>query len=325
MALIYQDGFDHYGTAQAAEKSWNGTPFAMVTGRGFGGQAINVILNNPVFRMLPTSYTHLIFGAAVKLNASSGGGQFLRFEDSGSPVASLGIDSVNRLVITDSLGNVTGTGTTIIAVETWFYVELEVTCGSSGHAVAHLNGGAEIASSLGNYGTSINRFVMLNQHLGGDTSIDDVYIADTTGSAPQNAMLGNVRVETLYPVADGSYTSWTPKIAGPHYQMVNETLIDGDGSFNYDATPGDKDSYILETFIGQIFGAQLNIGARQGDATVRQIAALIKQGGTDYFNSTVTLSSDYVIYTWTLGKDPSGADWLAATINADEFGQKLIA
>ncbi len=324
MALIYSDGFDHYGVNQIAEKSWNGTAFAMVDGRGFGGQAINVILNNPVYRMLPTSYTHLILGAAIKLHAT-GGGQFLRFEDSGSKVASIGIDGTNRLRIWDSLDNVVGTGTTIIPVETWFYVELEVTCGGSGHAVGHLNGGAEIASSIGNFGTSINRFVMLNQSIGGDTSVDDLYIADTTGSAPQNAMLGNVRVETLYPLADGSYTDWTPKIAGPHYQMVNETLIDGDGSFNYDATPDDKDSYILETFIGQIFGAQLNIGARQGDASVRQIAALIKQGGTDYLNSTVTLSSDYVIYTWTLGKDPSGSDWLAATINADEFGQKLIA
>ncbi len=45
-------------------------------------------------------------------------------------------------------------------------------------------------------------------------------------------------------------------------------------------------------------------------------------GSTD---STRTLSSDYVFYSWILSKDPSGADWLAATINADEFGQKLIA
>ncbi len=324
MALILMDGFDHYGKVEAAEKFWNGTIFGMVPGRGFGGQAMNVIINNQVFKQLPASYTTLVAGAALKLNATFGG-VLMQLANSGTAVASVGISS-NRLVLYDALGNVVATGTTIVPLETWFYVELKVTKGSSGTAEVHLNGGAEIASTTGNYGTSnINEIIFMNQQLGGDTSVDDVYIADTTGSAPQNDFLGDVRVETLYPLADGSYTDWTPKVAGPHYQMVNETLIDGDGSFNYDATPGDKDSYILETFIGTIYGAQLNIGARKGDASVRQIAPLILQSGTDYLDATRTLSADYVFYSWILDKDPSGADWLAATINADEFGQSLIS
>jgi hypothetical protein len=107
--------------------------------------------------------------------------------------------------------------------------------------------------------------------------------------------------------------------------MVNEHLIDGDGSFVYDANPGDKDSYIIETFIGTIYGAQLNIGARKGDSALRQIAPLIRQGGTDYVGTTRTLSADYVFYSWLLDNDPTGSPWLAATINADEFGQELIA
>ncbi len=323
MALILMDGFDHYSAVDAAEKFWGGHIFAMVPGRGFGGQAMNVIINNPVFKTLPSNYTTLIAGAAFKLNATDDSG--LMQMEGGAVIASLHITGLGRLYVRDFLGNIVGAGTTIIPTGTWFQVEMKVVCGSSGTIEVHLNGGPEIASSSGNFDTSINRITFLNNSLGGDTSVDDVYVADTTGSSPQNDFLGDVRVETLYPVADGNYTDWTPKIAGPHYQMVNETLIDGDGTFNYDATPGDKDSYILETFIGTIYGAQLNIGARKGDASVRQIAPLIKQSGTDYLDTTRTLSADYVFYSWILDKDPSGADWLAATINADEFGQKLIA
>jgi hypothetical protein len=150
-------------------------------------------------------------------------------------------------------------------------------------------------------------------------------VLSTAGGAPLNDYLGDVRIETLYPLADGSHTAWTPKTGTDHYAMVDERVIDGDGSFVYDATPGDKDSYILETFIGTIYGAQLNIGARKGDSAVRQIKPLIKQSGTDYLGSLITLSSDYVIYSWLLDNDPSGSPWIAATINADEFGQELIA
>ena len=132
-----------------------------------------------------------------------------------------------------------------------------------------------------------------------------------------------MRVETLYPVSDGHYTAWTPKTGSSHYQMVDEALIDGDGSYVYDASPGDIDSYKMDTFIGSIYGAQLNIGARKGDAPLRQIKPLIRQSGTDYLGALATLSSDYLFYSWQLDLDPSGAAWTAATIHADEFGQVI--
>ncbi len=318
------DGFDHYGSAQAAEKFWGGTPFGMVPGRGFGGQGIEVIVNNPIYKVFPSTYSTIFASAAFKLNNSSG--RIMTLETAaGVVVAEVGIGAGNKLILSDGAGSLLATGTTTVAVSTWFYVGLKVIVGVSGHGTVQLNGGAEIASTLGNFGsTNIGRIAFWNMSLGGDTSVDDVVVLDSSGSAPLNDFLGDVRVETLYPVTDGHYTAWTPKIAGPHYQMVNEHLIDGDGTFVYDASPGDIDSYKMDTFIGSIYGAQLNIGARKGDASVRQIAPLIRQSGTDYLGTTSTLSADYVFYSWLLDTDPAGGSWLAATINADEFGQELI-
>jgi hypothetical protein len=322
MALILVDGFDHYTSTDAAEKFWQGHIFGMVPGRGFGGQAMNVIINNAVSKTLPSSYSTVIVGAAYKLNAT-GDSKLMGLN---TTQVTLHITGTGFLYVRDSLGNIVATGTTIVPTGTWFYVEVKAVKGSSGTVEVHLNGGPEIASTVGNFGTSnFDQIIFYNDTLGGDTSVDDVVVMDGSGSAPTNDFLGDVRVETLYPVADGSHVDWTPKTGTDHYAMVNEHLIDGDGSFVYDANPGDKDSYIIETFIGTIYGAQLNIGARKGDSALRQIAPLIRQGGTDYVGTTRTLSADYVFYSWLLDNDPTGSPWLAATINADEFGQELIA
>jgi hypothetical protein len=325
MALILMEGFDHYTNADAAEKFWNGTIFKMVAGRGFGGQAIDVINNNPVFKQFPSSYSTVIAAAAFQLG-SAGDTLLMQLSASGSRVVELHINSSGYLYLRDSLNNVVGTGTTIVPGETWFQAEVKVVVGTSGTAEVHLNGVSEIGSSVGNFGGSnIDRILFEDTDPSNHYLIDDVVVLSTAGGAPLNDYLGDVRIETLYPLADGSHTAWTPKTGTDHYKMVDDGIIDGDGSFVYDATPGDKDSYILETFIGSIYGAQLNIGARKGDASVRQIKPLIRQSGTDYLGSLITLSADYVIYSWLLDNDPSGSPWLAATINADEFGQELIA
>ncbi len=328
MAVVLVEGFDHFSKNDASEKGWNGAIFAMVAGRGFGGQAIEVIANNPVWKTMPVGYSTIIVEVALWLRSGSLGtnphGTLLQLRHAGSNVGLVGINASQRLYIQDNAANVT-TGTTFVPYNTWFQVGFKVVVGTSGSGELQLNGGPEIASTVGNYGTSNVDQVLFNEPSTlSDMYVDDLVVLDTTGGSPQDDFLGDVRVETLYPAADGSYTDWTPKVGTDHFAMVNEHLIDGDGSYVYDASPGDKDSYIIETFIGLIYAAQLNIGARKGDASLRQIAPLIRQASTDYEGDTETLTSDYVIYTWTLSKDPTGADWLAATINADEFGQELI-
>ncbi len=326
MGLVLVDGFDHYAQPQAAEKFWAGGPFHMGPGRGFGGQSAEVIRLNPMHKDFPSTYGTVICAAAYQMSGSPSSVIMTLETVGGVVVASLGLNGTGHLTLTDGAASLIATGTTVVPYNTWFQVAVKIIVGTSGHGTVQLNGGAEIASTLGNFGTTnIGRVAFWQNGLGQTTFVDDVVILDGSGSAPLNDFLGDVRVETLYPLADGTHTDWTPKTGTDHHAMVDEALIDGDGSYVYDATPGDKDSYILETFIGSIYGAQLNVGARKGDASVRQIAPLVRQAGTDHAGTTYTLSSDYVFYSWLLDNDPTGSPWLAATINADEFGQSLIS
>lgn len=332
MATVLVEGFDHWSISEAGDKFWSAPNDSMVAGRGFGGQALKVIPNNDAWKQLPASYSEIIVSAALKIASPSPSfipwstAAIMILRSSGVEMAFLGLDSDQRLYIQDSAHNVIGTGTTIVPFNSWFYVEYHVTVGTSGAGELRLNGAPEIASVVGDYGSADVNQVLFRAASRSSTTVDDIYIIDTTGSPPQNDFVGDVRVVTLYPVSDATYTDWTPKVGTDHFAMVDEAVMDGDGSYVYDANPGDIDSYLLDTFLsGTIFSAQLNIGARKGDVSLRQLQNLIRQGGTDHFGSTVTLSSNYVFYSTRYDVDPDGSPWLAATINADEFGMKLIA
>ncbi len=327
MALIIAEGFDHYSAGNAAEKGWSGNIFNTAAGRVGVGQSIIVIPFNSITKQLPASYSTIIVGAAFKISVAPR--KIMVLESSGLVVAELSVDASQRLNLTDSTGRLF-VATSIIPVGLWFQVEVKVVVGHSGTFEIQLNGASEITSTVGDFGTSdVNQIIFESMPAEiGDTAttfVDDVYALDSTGGSPRNTFLGDVQVRTLYPSADATYTDYTPKTATAHYLQVNESLIDGDGSYVYDTTPGDKDSYTLQPiFSSTIFAAQLNLGARKGDGGLRQIAPMVRQSATDYVGPTETLSAVYRFYSWPLDQDPTGSDWTPTTLNADEFGMETI-
>ncbi len=325
MAIVLIEGFDHFSKDDAVEKGWTGNIFGMTAPRGFGGQSMDVIINNEVRKILPSSYATIIAGAALRVDDTLPG-TIMTLRGGGVPAVSVASNGGNRLLeIIDSAGAVVASGTTLIPIEEFFYVELKLVVGTAGHATVHLNGQPEIAATLGNYGSSnIDTIEFSNHSLSGNTHVDDVVVLDTTGSAPQNDFLGDVRVQTLWPVSDASHLQWTPDSGTAHYSRVNETLIDDDASYVITATPGNKDSYKMDTYLSTIYSAQLSVGARKGESASRQIAPLVKQAGTDHLGSTSNLTIDYSFYSWILDRDLASATWTPTTVNANEFGQELI-
>ena len=113
----------------------------------------------------------------------------------------------------------------------WQYLELKaVVAGGSGSVTFRANGviDANVNAVTANLGsTAVGQaqwIVTLNQSGAFYTStVDDVYLLDSTGSAPRNTFLGDSRVETLYPVADGAHTDWTPDTGTAHWSRVNQT------------------------------------------------------------------------------------------------------
>lgn len=331
MALILMESFDHYnaqyGTDQQNEKGWNGAFWQnTLPATGFMGQAVEAFGNHPVYKILPSTIGSAVVGFAFKLlpNALWDGSTevlSLGAYPGGARVCEISI-SGGYLKFTDSAAR--EWFGPAVATLSWIYCEFGLTVGASEAFSVHLNG-AEVIADTGNFGSADIDRVTLTADVLCHVCFDDIYILDSTGPSPLNDFLGPVTVRTLYPRMDGSHTDWTPLTGPAHYPEVNEREIDGDGSYVYDASAGDKDSYYLNPITAAtVYACQLNVGARKGDATTREIAPLIRQSATDYDGPTYALSNDYLFYSWQLGQDPSGSDWLDSTINTDEFGAEVI-
>lgn len=329
MAVLLIEGFDHFTAAQMTSKGWSAAPSSMVAARFSPGQAVQLATNGSSNKLLPSTYTTLIVGVAFKPAAVTNSNyQFLRLLTSaGGVIAAARVNASGLIEIINGGGTVYGTGTTALTAGSWFYVELKIFVnGASGTCELHLNGVSEIASSVGNFGSTAIAQVQISSFNVGGSQIDDLYVCDTTGT-DNNTFLGDRRVVTLYPTADGSHSQWTPTGGGTHYDQVNETTPDGDTTYVSDATPGDLDSYVF----GDVDGAatvnalQINTYARKDDAPARQIAPLIRQGGVDYAGTAAVLSSSYGFQSQVYDKDPTGAAWTATHVNSDEYGVKEVA
>jgi len=156
------------------------------------------------------------------------------------------MDGSGRLQANRS-GTVLGTSTNTISPNTWYYVELGVTIGSSGSYQIRVNGATWVSGS-GNTQQSSNASAntvglgsSFSPSSGGNLYYGDFYAADGTGSI-NNGFLGDCRVEVIFPNANGDVNQWTPN-TGTNWGAVSQTNADGDSTFVSDATVGDRDYY----------------------------------------------------------------------------------
>lgn len=319
-AVVLVDGCDHYTAAQATTKGWSAAAGAMDAGR-FGGQSIKP--TGTYTKALPSTYSTLIVGFAIK--APAAGSEFFQLRASTTGAMRLSLTAGSIIQVLNSGGTVIATGSTALTSGAWYYIEVKaVIAGASGSTEVHLEGVSEIASTTGNFGsTNIDNFRLVAA-----VDYDDFYAVDTTGGAPWNTFLGVGRISTVMANADGAHTDYTPSSGTNHYDRVNETTPDGDTTYVSDATVGHIDSYAFDDIDGgaTVFAVQTCMYARKDDAGTRQLADLIRRSGTDYVGNTATLSSTYTYLTQIHPTDPStSAQWTAAGVNAAEFGVKTIA
>lgn len=336
MALVMIDGLDHYTAAQATTKGWNIAFSSMVAGR-FGGQAGRCGGNTTQYRKTfsgGTTYATIIVGFAFRTSANPVGGwgsnnAFVIQTSANAFVLTMNADASGHLVIKNNGGTTIATGTTVLSANTWYFIEIKlfvnVGTPASGTVEVQLNGVSEIASTAGNFGSTLpDRFSGLG--LNGNTDFDDIYAVDTTGST-NNTFLGDCRVATVMPTGAGAHTDFQPNGAASNYQCVDETTPNDDTDYVSDANPGDIDTYDFTAIDGgaTVFGVQNNLYARKDDANTRQIASVVRQSSTDYVGATKTLSSSYLYYSQLYDQDPTSSNWTAINVNADEFGVKEIA
>lgn len=326
MSFVFVDGFDYYLNSEMTARGWSANTNQQTAGT-YDGLAMRMATNATAPRhALPSNYSTAIMGLDFRTN-TIGTADFAALMTGTTLTCRIGLTAGGPIRILNSGGSVIATGTTNITTNTWNFFEVKCFInGASGTVEVHLNGATEIASTVGNFGASNIDTVGLIGSGSATFDWDNLWVLETSTS-PNNNFLGVTRVETVYPNATGNYSQFTPNGATPNFACVDENPPDGDATYVSSNTPGNLDSYLHGTIDGAstLYGVQTNHYARKDDANTRQIAPLIRQAGTDYVGTTVSLGATYQFYEQIYNQDPTNTNWTPAVFNGDEFGIKEIA
>lgn len=344
MTILFMDGFSHYATADITKK-WSGitsSPVITSNGRRGAGCLQNATgtsgLQGFANRALPSSIATGGVGFALYVNDLPGGdsqGTFLRFVDTSTVHVLIGVDSAGALVAyRASSSNVLGRSAGgLVSTGAWNHVEAKVTINdSTGAVTVKLNGVAVLTLTsvdTRNAGNStynlfgIGQFATSGSHL----RFCDLVAWDTSGST-NNDFLGDLRIDSLYPNADGNYSQFTPSTGTDHYALVDETTPNTT-DYNDGSAVGDRDSYALGNLAAltsqTVYAVQVNAAMNKDDAGAKSASTFVRSGGSNSDGASTVLGTSQAYVSQVYETDPASAAWTESTVNGMEAGVRVTA
>jgi hypothetical protein len=304
MALLHFDGFDGYDAAADLTNfgGWHTASditFSATVRTGSGKSILLGATNGAlrgVFAAAQTGKT-LYCGFAFNFTSVGGGAGtsaslFTLFETiaATNPQLSVKIDKdTSKLQIVRG-STVLATGTTVLSVGTWRYVEIMMLIhASAGACEVKLDGISEVSVSAVNtsnaattavpyfgWGFSTTGYAVAGYY-------DDMYILNADGAA-NNTYLGEQRCQIMTPTSD-STVAWTRNTGASNFSAVDDTIgaPDDDTTYVSSSTSTQKDEYGLSdiTTVGAVAGVKLVTRAEKDDANPLSFKAGIKSGATD--------------------------------------------
>jgi hypothetical protein len=357
MALLFFDGFEGIDAGDVELRygvpiSGGGTAAIAASGAGsnppspngrylqqstFSGLAVRKNLSSPISEIvIGTRIRFLATSFAPSGPANEFGFWELRDFDGGADSIQLTFSLTPDLALRVRRGSLTGTilGTTTSGIvanpKAWNFVEAKVVIDNSGSVEIRLNGitvltltGVDTQQTANNTVDAFRLIAGASSHV---TGFDDLYLLDTSGSAPYNDFLGNVYSLEMLPSAAGDSTQWTPN-AGANWDRVDDATEDGDTTYVSDSTAGDTDLYNLTNPSSSatiIRAVKVITTARKADAGAQNLELLVKSGTTTDASAPKAITDSYAEYneTWLQNPDTS-ADWTIADLNALQSGFRI--
>ena len=326
MGLRFVEGFDDGAMfAKGWTNPWSANTAPVVGGGRFGGGALSCryIYGGQFIFASPLAGT-VTMGVAIRPDRNNQTGT----------ICSFGIVRI-KILPGGALGLYRSDNDAAVAVSgaavwpssnIWRYIETQIDL-TTGVCKVRADG-VEVVSGTLPVSTSINSVVFPNQPNGGvEFAIDDIYILDTTGTVNNN-FLGDVRVQTLLPDADGSNVAMIPSTGTSHYNLVNEATPNTT-NYVYTPTVGAKDSYQYQNLDGntaRVYGVQALAYARKDATGTINLRNITRIGSMDYSGkTTVPLSA-----SWTIGKElweqspATSSSWSPNEVNDAEFGIETV-
>lgn len=369
MAMIFVDGFGHYIEGNLASK-WdvvnedNNQLTHDPTGGRFGRGGVTfgpVPSGTSVANYIQKNYTGvstIVIGFAFKQGGTqlTLGGRLLTFLDGGTRQVSIDVMPSGQLqavrstvagtgLADNNSSTVLGTSAASISSSSYDYLEFKIVHHATNGSITVKRNGTETFWTLSNVNTAISgtansSSILIGGHssFGGASqtrylngTISDLYILDTSGSAPTNDFLGDVQVEPLRPTADGNYEEWTLSTGSDSFALVDDAnnAIDGDATMVSSSTVGHRDTFEFEDSAGPT-GAAVKVvcytmycaKTTGGSNAVKGLARL---AGVDALGTETQVPNPYAFRQSFSTTKPGGGSWTVDDVNNAEFGfQKTV-
>lgn len=335
MALLWMDGFETYGPADAYQQPagimWRRyvatVPIKtyIAPGRN-GGCCARWQYNLNVYTPYLTTDPTLIAGVAFKCNRHDVGPPIVfRFTGASWGITLRAANSGRLQVYNNS--TFLGQSDEIVRQNAWAYIEMKVITGASGYVEVRLNGRTVL--TLSGVDTRPGSVEAYHSRLfwffgsGNLNYFDDLYVLD--GTPGLNDFLGPVKVVTAYPSADTEVHEYQrqPDETQQHHDYVNQPVCDDDTTYKQSTEIAQTDLYEADTLLTPttIHGVQLVTDCRNSDGNPSDIYQVAKLNGTlsDGAKQTIT-TSNYTTVRRIMETDPEGNAWTLNNFNNTQFG-----
>jgi hypothetical protein len=330
MAVLFQDGCQHYSTEAQMDTKWDSASDITSipsTGGRWNTQYLNLGSSSQLTKTIGSHATYIVGYALYLVQFPSSNDILIRFREGTTVHMVIAQDTSGGLVALRAGSTEVGRVATGMEHDVWMYLEAKVVVadGTSGSVEIHING-AQVANITGvdtrNGGTGVIDNFQIHGPSGG-CRVQDVYAADGSGSAPYNDILGDCRVDELYPDGDGNYTEFGTTTGTPHSGEVDETSPDDDTTAITATAVNQRDTFTMANLAAitsqTIFNVQLVswakwiTGATNFRMKYRRVA--------DHDGASQALASAYGYFMEQFNTDPqAGAAWTETNINAMESG-----
>jgi hypothetical protein len=339
MTFLFCDGFDKYAAdTDLAIRGWTiGSTAATAfnaTGGAFGGGALD-LGNTTLTYALAAAETEVVFGFRMKAAAlPAADREILRFLSTAN-----NRNIIVKLNTDGSFGayqDATLRGTesaAVIEAGEWYRVEARAKSGSAAsgaNCTIEVNGVEVLgvdANFLVSFGTANVGSVVTLGASDLTLTLDDVTLVNTSGSAPWNTFLGDVAIATLTPTAEGDASDFTPSAGADNALMVDETVSDGDTTYNESSTVNHEDVHVhsdLGASADSIVGVVINAVAKDEGGIGRGLKLTAKSGTTTGRSDEIALSTAYAFYQKLFEDNPDTTSaWTPSEVNGAQFGYQV--
>ena len=181
-------------------------------------------------RSVPINSRQCFVGVAFRFAAlpASGKEPFLEWRANSARKGAIALNASGNLELIRAAGNVVATGATVLAPNTWYYVEGVLSAFSTGYIECRLNGVLE-ASGNGDVRNENSEYVRIGKPYNANSNtvefyFDDFIINDAAYANP-------CRIYRLAPVADGATQQFSAGTNASNYLECDEAPADDDTTY----------------------------------------------------------------------------------------------